>query len=84
MTTSDKIIIGSTVVIAASAITMLVISNKYDTTTKATLSELQDLNRTMVKTHADVLIGNEKIEKSNILLQKLVTKSAEDRVRKSK
>ena len=78
MTTSDKIILGSTAVIAVSAITMLAISKKYEVATEEALSELKDIRYSLSKTREDVIIGNRAISEGNQILRQIVKKTAED------
>lgn len=78
MTTSDKIIIGSTVVVAASAITMLTISKRCETMTDKLLSELEDTHQTVNRIQLYIDESNKEIARSNQLLRKIVVKSAEN------
>ena len=78
MTTSDKIIIGSTAVIAASAITMMMISKKYDAAANDVLSELQDIHYILSRSREDIITGNKEIVEGNRILRSIVKQSAED------
>lgn len=77
MTTSDKIILGSTAVITASAVVMLMASKKYATAIDETLSELQGIHRDVLRSHDELVSGNTEINKSNQLLRKILIGSAE-------
>ena len=78
MTTTDKVIIGATAVVAISAITMLVISKKYDDASNAVINELYDIHQTLDKSHENILASNKAIAESNRILRKLVIESAEE------
>ena len=76
MSAGEKIIIGSTAVIIASTITMLMLGRKYDKKTDDVLLELNDINNTLMMNRKDIIIGNKKIADSNRILRKLVVESA--------
>lgn len=76
MSAGEKIIIGSTAIIIASTITMLMIGRKYDKKTDDVLLELNDINNTLMMNRKDIIIGNKKIADSNRILRKLVVDSA--------
>lgn len=78
MSASDKIIIGSTIVIASSAVTMLAISKKYEKATTALTGDLQDIQYLLSRSREDIIAGNKAIVESNRILRKLVKNSAED------
>ena len=74
----DKIIIGSTAVIAASAIALFIISHQYDSAANGVQKELQDINYTLTKTREDVVKGNREIIEGNRILRRLIMNSVDD------
>ena len=78
MTTSDKIIIGSTVIVVASAITMLTISKKYEKATNVLTEDLQDIQYLLSRSREDIIAGNKSIVEGNKILREIVKSSAED------
>ena len=81
MTTSDKIIIGSTIVIAASAITMLTLSKKYEKATNVLNEELQDIHYLLSRSREDINAGNKAIVEGNNILREIVKSAAEDKAK---
>lgn len=78
MSASDKIVIGSTIVIATSAVTMLAISKKYEKATTALTGDLQDIQYLLSRSREDIIAGNKAIVEGNRILRELVKNSAED------
>lgn len=72
MELSDKIIIGSTIIVAASTITMLAVSKKYNDTISNVHAELQDINYILSRSNEDIIIGNREISEGNAILRTLV------------
>ena len=82
MNKTDKIIIGSSIIVAASTITMIMISKKCNTITSNLLSELQDIHQNMNDSHQEIIDGNKELVKSNQLLRRLVIESAKNKIPK--
>ena len=78
LTKTEKIVVGSTVIIGACAITMLAMSNKYDVATSGIQSELSDIRYTLSKSREDLIILNRETVEGNRILRKLIKESAED------
>ena len=77
MTTSEKIIIGSTAVITISAVSLLLASKKYDAATQEVITNLKDVNYILSKSREDIIAGNAELAKGNEILRTIVKKSCE-------
>ena len=78
LTKTEKIVVGSTVIIGASALAMLVMSKKYDITAEEIHSDLSDIRYTLSKSREDLIILNRETVEGNRILRKLIKESAED------
>lgn len=77
MTKTDKIIIGSTVVVATSAVTMLILSQKYEKSIKEVQADIQEIQYVLSRSREDILVGNREIVDGNRLLRSMVKEGAE-------
>jgi hypothetical protein len=80
MTRTEKIIIGSTAIVSISAITMVLLSNKYERTAKEVATNLKDVHYVLSKSREDIIIGNKEIAEGNKILRTIVKKSSEENV----
>ena len=78
MTQNEKIIVGSTIVVTASALTLFMLSKKYNALNKEIVSNLEDIQYTISKTREDIIVGNKEIADGNRILRKLVKQSSEE------
>ena len=78
LTKTEKIVVGSTVIIGACALTMMAMSNKYNAATSEIQSELSDIRYTLSKSREDLIILNRETVEGNRILRKLIKESAED------
>ena len=78
MTNTEKIVIVSTGVVAASAITMMMLSKKYDAATSEVLNELKDIEYNLSRSREDIIIGNKEIVEGNRILRTLIKQSVDE------
>ena len=78
MTQNEKIIVGSTIVVTASALTLFMLSKKYNSLNKEIVSNLEDIQYTISKTREDIIVGNKEIADGNRILRKIVKQSSEE------
>jgi hypothetical protein len=78
LTQTDKIIIGSTVIVTASTISLIMLSKKYARAANEVHGELQDIEYLLSKCREDILVGNKDINEGNKLLRSLIKKSLEE------
>lgn len=84
MTSNEKIIVGSTIVIAASAVAMIIISKEYETTKNQVLSDIKDIRYTISKTREDIIVGNREIVEGNNLLREIVKQDIGNKIANKK
>ena len=77
MTNLEKVVIGSTVIIAVSAVSILVVSKKYENATETVIENLKDVRYTLSKSREDIIVGNKEIVEGNKLLKLIVKQSAD-------
>ena len=78
MTKTEKIVAGSAIIIGASAVTMYVMSKKYNVATEEIRSDLNEIRYTLSKSREDLIILNRETVDGNRILRKLIKESAED------
>ena len=78
MTKTEKIIVGSTFIIGASAVAMLMMSKKYDVGTEQLRSDLSDIRYTLSKSREELIILNKETVEGNRILRKIVKDSVND------
>lgn len=77
-TKTEKIVVGSTIIIGASALAMMVMSKKFDIATEEIRSDLSDIRYTLSKSREDLIVLNRETVEGNRILRKIVKDSAED------
>lgn len=78
MTKTEKIVVGSTVIIGASALTMMMLSKKNDAKTGEIKSELNDIRYTLSKSREDLIVLNRETIEGNRILRRLIDHSIDD------
>lgn len=78
MTKTEKIVVGSTVIIGASALTMMMLSKKNDAKTSEIKSELSDIRYTLSKSREDLIVLNRETIEGNRILRRLIDHSIDD------
>ena len=78
MTTSDKIVIGSTIIMGTAAITMIMMSRKFDTLAEDIHSEMGDIRYTLSKSREDLIVLNKATAEGNRILRKIIKDTAEE------
>lgn len=71
MDTTDKVLIGASTVIAVSALTMYVMSHKYDVMTKEVIGKMTEINYTLSRSREDIIKGNKAINEGNEMLKEM-------------
>ena len=78
MNKTEKIIVGSTIIVGAAAVTMLLMSKKYDATVAEIHSDLSDIRYTLSKSREDLIILNKETVEGNRILRKIIKDSVQD------
>ena len=78
MNNSDKIIIGGSIVMIASAAVMVFLTKKCKDTTTDVISRLMNIQFTLNQCNTELVTGNKEISDAGILLRKLVKNQADE------
>ena len=78
MTKTEKIVVGSTIIIGASALAMMALTKKHDSETERVRSELSDIRYTLSKSREELIVLNRETAEGNRILRRLIDHSIDD------